>query len=86
MVLCGVEAEAVLQCAGERGVQCREVGVQSEADLHVAHLHLDFFEHVAVLEVLEVLNAHVQGREVAQHAQGMVRRELGVTERPEFDC
>lgn len=86
MVLCCVEAEAVLQCAGERGVKCREVGVQSEADLHVAYLHLDFLENVAVLEVLEVLDAHVEGIEVAQHAQGMVRGKRGVTERPQIDC
>lgn len=86
MVLCGVEAEAVLQGAGERGVQRREVRVQPEADLHVAHLHLDFLEDVAVLEVLEVLDAHVEGIEVAQHAQGMVRGERGVAERPQIDC
>lgn len=66
MVLCGVEAEAVLQCAGERWVEGREVGgVHPEPDLHVAHLHFDFLENVAVLEVLEVLDAHVEGREVA---------------------
>lgn len=52
MVLCGVEAEAVLQCAGEGRVEGREVGVQPESDLHVAHLHLDFLENVTVLEVL----------------------------------
>jgi hypothetical protein len=58
-------------------MQGREVGVH-KADFHVAHLHLDLLEHVAVLEVLEILDAHVEGREVAEHAQRMVCRELRV--------
>lgn len=56
-----------------------EVGVH-EADFHVANLHFYLLEDVAVLlEVLEILNAHIEGRKVAEHAQRMIRRELRVT-------
>lgn len=58
----------------ERG----EVAVQ-EAYFHVANLHLNLLEHIAVLlEVLKILNTHIESRKVAEHAQGMIRRKVWV--------
>lgn len=49
-----------------------EVGVH-ESDFHVANLHLDLLQNVAVLlEVLEVLHAHVERGKVTQHAKRMI--------------
>lgn len=60
MSLYRVKSQAALQLTGESGMQSGEVVVH-EANFHVADLHLNLLENVAVLEVLEVLHAHVEG-------------------------
>lgn len=63
----------------------REVAVH-EADFHVANLHLYLLEHVAVLlKVLEILNAHVEGWKVTEHAERMIRWELWVTSKAKIN-